>query len=134
VFVAEVLTSHTWYRAGSNPASVTVARYVFRPDGSGRYEPSPRKDLPPEERAERSKAQEFRYEAKNGELRIRFAKAREWFSTPFSLEPGPRKYSDTARFARHVLRLKRDPYAFVMAGFPEIDTAWESDAGAELPG
>ncbi len=132
--MADVLTSHSWYRAGENPSSTSVARYVFRSGGRGRYEPSLRPDVPPDERVERSRPQEFRYEAKGGELRIRFAKAREWFQTPYSIEPGPRKYSEDARFARHVLRFKRDPYAFVIAGVPEENTAWESDAGAELPG
>ena len=68
------------------------------------------------------------------ELRIRFAKARDWFSTPFSLQPGPRQYAQTARFAKFILKLKRDPYAYVMAGIPADNSEWESDAGAELPG
>jgi hypothetical protein len=90
--------------------------------------------VPPDERAERSKPHEFRYEIKDGNLRVRFAKAREWFATPYSLEAGPRRYADTARFARHVLKLTRDPYAFVIVGVPLENTEWESDAGAELPG
>jgi hypothetical protein len=128
------LIRHTWYRAGGDPSSTTEARYVFRPDGTGRFEPTPRTDLPPVERAESARPVEFRYELKELELRIRFAKAREWFSTPFSLEPGPRQYAQTARFARFILKLKRDPYAYVISGVPADNSAWESDSGAELPG
>jgi hypothetical protein len=128
------LIRHTWYRAGGDPSSATEARYVFRPDGTGRFEPSPRSDLPPEERAERSRPLEFRYEVKDTELKLRFAKSREWFATPFSMEPGPRQYAQTARFARFILKFKRDPYAYVIVGIPADNTAWESDAGAELPG
>ncbi len=129
----DVLTRHAWYRSGSDPSSATAARYVFRPDGRGRYEPAARNDLPPAERAESMKAQEFRYVIWEDVLRIKFNRARDWFETKFRLEPGPRQYAENVRFARHRLVLDRDPYAFVMSGKAENQTAWESDAGAGLP-
>lgn len=131
--MSDLLAAFTWYDEGADPRSAEGARYTFRPNGHGRFEPTPRRDLPPADRAERSRPQEFRYEVKGETLRIRFARAREWFETPFRIEPGRNHGARGMRFAQHRLVFARDPYAFVLAGDPRTDTGWESDAGAPLP-
>lgn len=130
----DVLVQNSWYRAGADPGSASVARYTFRGDGQGRYEPEISREGTPHERVERSRSQDFRWEMRGETLRIKFARARDGFETPAHIEPGPRRHSDAARFARWVLVLARDPYAFVIAGQIEADSRWESDAGGSLPG
>lgn len=129
----ELLAQHSWYPAGADPTSAAAARYFFRADGTGRYEPASRPELLPQERSEHLRSQEFRFSFSGTTLRLKFARARGWFETEVALEPGPNWENQTARFARHRLRFAKDPYGTVLAGAAAADLEWDSDGGAGLP-
>lgn len=129
----ELLAQHSWYPRDADPRSAASARYFFRADGTGRYEPATPLELLPHQRSEHLRSQEFRYAFSGSTLRLKFARARGWFETAVVLEPGPNWENQTARFGRHRLRFAKDPYATVLAGAAQADLEWDSDGGAGLP-